>query len=846
MLQMIASLPILAQAPNVVLTSPTLGSTSCGANCDEYEGCTGISITLTASRAVAPDEYRWYLDGSPTPVHVGATYTFTLSASTAGDYTARAVDASIVSADSDVIRLISTAPPTGVAITSPSTSFCTSGSITLTANATGSGITFRWYRDKISNPTPIATGVNTLNVSTAGKYSIEAQSSCGVVSSSEVEITEAGAAPNILGITPEDVTNRLCFGGSFKLTGNLSSTAGVTYQWYLNNLSTPIPGATNIEYTATMAGNYILEATNGCGSIQTSSNVLIQTPPTGVNITSSTTETCDGSIIILENFVTGSDFTKVEWYKDGVLWKTVEPYNKFEAAEETGTYKAKVFNKCGGSVFSNEVSVIVIIPPTSANISFDTSPSLGCGVTSVRLYANSNGDPSNKITYEWYREGDGLLHTGDFYDAVQIGKYTIRAIADNSCGEIFSEVLEVTEATDAPTIISLTANPTTTCEGATLLTASSDGDNLSYEWYRGGTLLAKTTENTYTATETGSYRVRASNACGSTPFTSLIPIAVYNTGILPPTITLSNGSNSACEGGGVPLQANASVSIGIVYRWFRNGRIIQDATNDTYVATTSGSYVVEVADGTCSQLSNPQEVFINSVPTVLVRYAGSLEFCEGDSTIFYASSEDNSLEYEWLIVDDVVGTGNIYIAKEAGAYQLVLRAKTTCGASREFYNELVVTPKAAPNVERVGSRLEVTEISDFYQWRKNDVPIIGANNKSYIPIDSGTYSVVLTNRLGCVRISEEITFEGFSQSSDNIQITPNPSDGAFQMSIMHEGEAKVVIHKISGELVYEQTFEKTTGTANQHSVIIQNLSRGLYVVRVEADGKVTSEKIIIQ
>ena len=114
---------------------------------------------------------------------------------------------------------------------------CEGESITLNASGTG---TFLWSTGETTSSIVVTpAGTET--------YSLTASSSCGNASDNVTVTVNIPVAPVI--------TDN---------GGTLNSTAGVTYQWYLN--FTAIPGANNQEYTPTAEGTYTVEVTdaNGC------------------------------------------------------------------------------------------------------------------------------------------------------------------------------------------------------------------------------------------------------------------------------------------------------------------------------------------------------------------------------------------------------------------------------------------------------------------------------------------------------------------------------------------------------------------------------------------------------
>lgn len=135
------------------------------------------------------------------------------------------------------------------------TTFCQGGSVTL--NATYSGTTIQWSK----NGSPIAGATNaTYTVYVKGIYTCETSSDCGTATSAPVNVHVLKNPPAL--ITAGGPTT-FCAGESVVLTANAGT--GLTYQWYSGPV--PVPGATNINYTATHESTYkcrVTKAATGC------------------------------------------------------------------------------------------------------------------------------------------------------------------------------------------------------------------------------------------------------------------------------------------------------------------------------------------------------------------------------------------------------------------------------------------------------------------------------------------------------------------------------------------------------------------------------------------------------
>ncbi|QNF34157.1 gliding motility-associated C-terminal domain-containing protein [Adhaeribacter swui] len=156
----------------------------------------------------------------------------------------------------------------------------------------------------------------------------------------------------------------------------------------------------------------------------------------------------------------------------------------------------------------------------------------------------------------------------------------------------------------------------------------------------------------------------------------------------PANITPS-GTAYICNGSPVLLTANEGlVNPDLRYQWFRNGTLIPGATNQTFNATTVGTYAVEVNSRSTppacpSNTTNPGTTV--EIGPNLVRpdftFSPTGVQCSGDAITFQIVGPNNSdYEYLWDFGDGTVGRG----------YQ-VEHAFTYFGTNTKTFNVSVVT-----------------------------------------------------------------------------------------------------------------------------------------------------------
>jgi hypothetical protein len=200
---------------------------------------------------------QWYsvptggtvLTTTPTPITTAiGTTNYYVSQTTNGCESNRAMIAVSVNA-----------APTATITPAGATTFCTGGSVVLTASA---GSSYKW----MNGTTQVGTNVS-YTATTSGSYTVEVINAGGCNARSTTTTVTINATPTAT-ITAGGTTT-FCTGGSVVLT----ASAGSSYKW-MNGTSQV---GTNASYTATTSGSYTVEVTNAGGCNATSAVIQVNT-----------------------------------------------------------------------------------------------------------------------------------------------------------------------------------------------------------------------------------------------------------------------------------------------------------------------------------------------------------------------------------------------------------------------------------------------------------------------------------------------------------------------------------------------------------------------------------------
>ncbi|MEJ8802479.1 S8 family serine peptidase [Pontibacter sp. H249] len=200
-------------------------------------------------------------------------------------------------------------------------------------------------------------------------------------------------------------------------------------------------------------------------------------------------EACVGKNV----FISASPSTGVaryEWFHEGAEATYVEGKHAYLVYNTPGTYTItlKVYDTCNGVATISKTITVIDSPTATVAASGTTS---FCKGGSVTLTAPTG----EGYTYLW--------SNGETTKAIEVaesGNYTVTVTNENGCS--------TTSAATTVTVNELPSKPVITQNGAELTSSAAAGN----QWYLNGSAIQDATEQVYTATASGNYTVRVTNA----------------------------------------------------------------------------------------------------------------------------------------------------------------------------------------------------------------------------------------------------------------------------------------------------------------------------------------------
>ncbi len=639
------------------------------------DACTGFGSGSTQNYAItigspaAPSiVYTWspatnLSSSTGTPVtasnltNASNTYTVTATDQTGGCSATASVTVNVV--------------PLSTPTISGSAAICAGATGTLNGTVTGGG---QPYSYSWSNGASVVGTTASISVSPASSttYTLTVTDNCGTTLTSSPYFLTVNPNPTV-SVTGNPSSLVICSSGSVQLT---ASGANSTYNWTpIDGLDVTTGAVVNASPTATTTYTVVGTNVTGC----TGTATITVTFSAGVTVTPTADQTtgCEPFTTTLHAgastaggycIPTLGDPGATDDYLNNFTFNTIVNNGSGDAASDYTYYSALNTNVVAGNTYP--ISMTPGSPTWSeafnAWIDYDQD---GIFSASERVFVSTTA-ANNAVT--------------------QTGTVTIPATALNGTTRMrvecrFSSIPAATEACANPGFGEYEDYNVTISGGVNnVLSYSWTGSNLS-----SSTVAAPTVTNLATGSYT--YTVTASNSFGCTA-SGTVSLTVLPA---PPAPTITHGPLTFCNPGSVTLDAGAGYPS---YSWSNGVSVV--STNQTYVATTSGTYSVTIGSANGCTASSSVVVNAQSATTPTITH-GPLTFCSGGSVSLNAGN-NNYNGYSWSDGVSVVSTSQTYVANTSGTYTVTVTDATT-GCTASASATVVVNPNPpAPVVSPSG------------------------------------------------------------------------------------------------------------------------------------------------
>ncbi len=485
---------------------------------------------------------------------------------------------------------------------------------------------------------------------------------------------------------------------------------------------------------------------------------LLCTPPV-VSVSPAAATICSGSSVALTG--SGAGLGGVYTWSPGTGLSATTGVTVTASPTATTTYTVIGTTSVG---CSDTTTAVVTVNPLPATTITPSGPLTFCIGDTVRLIAPSGLG----YTYQWNNAFGAIPGaTNQYFTTGATGIYTVDVT--NGFGCTASSSAAIVTAVSLPVITVSPAGGSICLGGGGLsLTASGAGLGGAYAWGPttgltpafGPTVLANpTATTTYTITGTS-----VIGCVGTTTVTVTVNPA-------PPATVVASGPLTFCAGDEVTLTG----PVGYSYQWYNGPGLIAGATNNTYIATSSGAYRLVVTNSFgCSTTSSVNTVNTLPAPTALITVTGSAVFCAGGSVTLNAATGPGYV-YQWNKDGSPIAgaIAPVYTASLTGAYTVRVTGTNGCSANAAG---IMVNAVDLPFIENTGRKFCAGTTSTLrvntggaitgitYQWYRNGIAIPGAVNGSYMATLSGIYTCYVNIAGSCATTT----------APDTITVYPTP------------------------------------------------------------------------
>ena len=255
----------------------------------------------------------------------------------------------------------------------------------------------------------------------------------------------------------------------------------------------------------------------------------------------------------------------------------------------------------------------------------------------------------------------------------------------------------------------------------------------------------------------------------------------------------------------------------------------------SFSATVAGTYSVTITDKTSLGAgSGSGTLTVNASPAVpTVSAGGPTTFCSGGSVVLTSTSATGNQWYKDGIT--ITGATNATNTVNAGgSYTDTVTNASGCKAGSAV-TKIASVVVATPTISQQADTL-ISSATSGNQWYLNGTAITGAVNQKYKILNTGTYTVKVTDANGCssavsANFPAVITaVNTVSVNSTDWKLYPNPVEGGIlyiqRTGISIASNVKAQITTQDGRVVAERSI----GSNSQWNISV--LSKGTYYLRI--------------
>ncbi len=261
-----------------------------------------------------------------------------------------------------------------------------------------------------------------------------------------------------------------------------------------------------------------------------------------------------------------------------------------------------------------------------------------------------------------------------------------------------------------------------------------------------------------------------------------------------------------------------------------------------------GYFFVELTRDSCTEVLPPVmlDSWVFNFPAI--EHSPQSDYCKGDSTII-SNAFGSYAFYQWYKDGVAISGANAaqYVVRESGTYVLEV-APQQCPL-------LMLSSGVGPTFSFSGPDVPVITQEDGvlmassgpnFQWYLNGEAIPEATGAAYQPVESGTYSVVVTDGGACAPVSAPFFFQLTSVGEPiwglDFQLFPNPARATLNVKGPAGERYSLRLLTAAGKEVLRQ---QHAGAGPLLQLPLDNLPEGAYICQIYYKGEAANYRVIV-
>ena len=243
-----------------------------------------------------------------------------------------------------------------------------------------------------------------------------------------------------------------------------------------------------------------------------------------------------------------------------------------------------------------------------------------------------------------------------------------------------------------------------------------------------------------------------------------------------------------------------------------------------------------------------------AAPLAVTASANPADICLGESSQLnaYAAGGNGGYTYVWNPTNGL-NDPNLY-NPTATPEETIVYTVTVSDGNTSISDEITVTVNPVPatvTIEQSGESLS-SDATSGNQWYDSNGAITGATGQTYLPTETETFYVIVSNEFGCEsEMSNELYFiyTGIIEieNGENINVFPNPFSNEFSLdyTLSKGSSVKINIYNTFGQqvAVIENNSQKTAGN-HRIRFDASKLEHGVYFLHFETEEYKLVKRII--